>query len=78
MKVRLYSAPWGTPELTEEVKEAVELIGEDVWKDASIEFYAMRDAKLRAKKSAPKGMQRYLNQVLEERFNKYEIGRAHV
>ena len=68
MEVRLVSVPWIVPDLTEEAKEAIDIIGSDIWKDASIQFYAERDAKIKAGKSAPKGMQRYLNQVLAERF----------
>lgn len=69
MNVRLLAPPWCRPELTEEAKEAIEIIGDDIWKDASIRFYAERDTKLRAGKSAPKGMQRFLNEVLCEKFN---------
>lgn len=68
MQVRLFSAPWTVPNLTQEAEEAIEIIGKDIWRDASIRFYAARDAKVRAGRSAPKGMQRYLNEVLTERF----------
>ena len=68
MKVRLFAAPWMTPVLTDEASEAIDIIGDDIWRDASIQFYATRDAKIRAGRSAPKGMQRYLNEVLNKRF----------
>lgn len=68
MKTRLLAPPWCTPILTEETVEAINLIADDVWKDASIRFAAERDTKIKAGKSAPKGMQRYLNEVLVERF----------
>lgn len=68
MKVRLVAPPWFNANVTEELTEAVELIGKDVWKEASIRFSAERETKIRAGKSAPKGMQRYLNEVLTERF----------
>ena len=68
VKTRLFSPPWCNPELTEETIEAIKLIGDDVWKDASIRFSAERDSKIKSGKSAPKGMQRYLNEVLVERF----------
>lgn len=68
MKVRLLAPPWCKPELTEETKEAIELIADDVWKESSIRFSAERDAKIKSGKSAPKGMQRYLNEILVERF----------
>lgn len=68
MKTNLYAAPWTTPELTEEAKEAVKIISDDVWKEASIRYAAERDAKIRAGKSAPKGLQKYINEVLGEKF----------
>lgn len=68
MRVRLVSAPWCHPKLTDEGIEAIQIIGDDVWKDASIQFAGVRDAKSRAGKSAPKGMQRYLNDILKDRF----------
>ena len=68
MKTRLYAPPWVTPVLTEEAKEAIEIISSDVWRDASIRFYALRDSKTKSGKSAPKGMQRFLNEILIERF----------
>lgn len=68
MKTKLLAPPWTKPELTKETLEAIDLIGKNVWRDASIRFYAERDSKLKAKKSAPKGIQRYLNEVFAERF----------
>lgn len=68
MRVRLVAPPWVKAELTEEAAEAVNIIGDDLWKEASIRFSAERENKLRAGKSAPKGMQRYLNEVLVEKF----------
>lgn len=70
MKTKLLAPPWVNTELTEELKEAVEIISQDVWKEASVRFSAEREVKLRSGKSAPKGMQRYLNEVLVERFSK--------
>lgn len=69
MKTRLFAPPWCTPDLTEETIEALALIEKDVWKEASIHFSAERDAKIKSRKSAPKGMQRYLNEMLFERFS---------
>ena len=69
MRVRLVAAPWTTPDLTSEANEAIKIIGNDVWRDASILFYAARDTKVREGKSAPKGMQRFLNEVLTQRFD---------
>jgi len=72
MKVRLFSAPWIHNELTSEAKEAVEIIGDNVWRDASIRFSAERDFKQREGKNAPKGMQRFLNEILNDRFKQKE------
>lgn len=76
MRARLVAPPWGAPPLPDEAIEAVEIIGDNVWHDASIDFVAERDAKLSAGKSAPKGMQKYLNKQLVERFEsaKWESG----
>lgn len=68
MKTRLVSCPWIKPQLTQETIEAIDLIKDDVWKEASVLFAAERDTKLKTGKSAPKGMQRYLNEVLVKRF----------
>ena len=68
MKTRLLAPPWTKPTLTDETSEALEIISSNVWKDASVRFSAERDAKIKAGKSAPKGMQRYLNEILVERF----------
>ena len=69
MNVKLFSAPWNTKELTQEAIDAIAIIADDIWRDASIEFYAVRAARLSAGKSAPKGMQRFLNEVLIRRFS---------
>lgn len=68
MRATLYSAPWCDIELTDEGIEALQIIGDNVWRDASIQFAGARDVKNRAGKSAPKGMQRYLNDILKKRF----------
>ena len=68
MKTRLLASPWTQPQLTRETVEAIELLQNNVWKDASVLFAAERDSKLRSGRSAPKGMQRYLNDVIAKRF----------
>ena len=68
MRTRLLAPPWVNTEANTELAEAIEIISNDVWKEASIRFSAEREEKMRAGKSAPKGMQRYLNEVLAERF----------
>lgn len=69
MNVRLISAPWGAPPLNADIEEAIKIINDNIWRDASIRFYSERDSKQKMGKSAPKGMQKFLNNVLKERFN---------
>ena len=68
MKTRLLASPWVKACQTDEMKEAVELLKDNVWREASVMFAAERESKLDAGKSAPKGMQRYLNDVILNRF----------
>ena len=68
MRVRLVAPPWCAPPMTDEAKEAIKLLGDDVWSKASVVFYADREAKLKAGKRAPKGMQATLNTVIHEKF----------
>lgn len=68
MKATLYSVPWAKPKFTEELSEAIGIIGDNIWRDASIHYIAERENKIKAKKSPPKGMQRQLNEVLVNRF----------
>lgn len=68
MKVQLFAPPWGAPGMTAEGQEAVKILGDNVWADASTRFYAERDAKLRMGKRASKGMQATLNKLLVEKF----------
>lgn len=69
LKTRLLAPPWCNPDLTDETIEAIKIIADDVWKEASVRFSAERDIKIHMGKSAPKGMQRYLNEVLVEKFS---------
>ena len=69
MKLRLYAAPWCKPKLTSEATEAVELFANGLWAEASVKFYAERDAKRSADQRAPKGMQGTLNEMIQERFH---------
>lgn len=68
MKTKLYACPWVKAQMTDETKEALELISDNVWSEASVLFAAERETKMKSGKSAPKGMQRYLNDVLIKRF----------
>lgn len=68
MKLKIMPAPWKVPNLTEEFQEAIKIIADNVWKESSIRFYAAREAKLNNGKSAPKGMQKFINEILDEKF----------
>lgn len=77
MNVRLVAPPWGAPALNEELEEAIKVLNDNIWRDSSIQFYSVRNSKQKMGKSAPKGMQRFLNDVLKERFQSYGwIGEA--
>ena len=68
MKTRLLASPWVKTWQTVETAEAIELLQNDVWKEASVSFAAEREAKMKSGQTAPKGMQRYLNEVITKRF----------
>lgn len=68
MKTRLLASPWVKAQMTNETEEALELLKDGVWKEASVLFAAERETKMKSGRSAPKGMQRYLNDVLVKRF----------
>lgn len=68
MKTRLLASPWVKTWQTVETAEAIELLHDDVWKEASVLFAAERETKMKSNKTAPKGMQRYLNEVIAKRF----------
>ena len=69
MKAQLFAPPWGSPRMTPEANEAIEILADDVWAEASTEFYAERDAKLRMGRRAAKGMQATLNRLLVRKFD---------
>ena len=68
MNTRLLASPWVRTQKTAETAEAIEILKDEVWKEASVLFAAERDAKMSLGRSAPKGMQRYLNDVIVKRF----------
>lgn len=70
MRVRLVAPPWGAPPLTAEALVAIQILGDNVWAESSVDFYASRSARIHAGKRAPKGMQQTLNRVIDERFCK--------
>ena len=63
------ASPWVKTQPTKETTEALNLLKDDVWKEASVLFAAEREAKLMSGQTAPKGMQRYLNEVITRRFS---------
>lgn len=68
MRVGLLSAPWYEDEPTAELEEACVVLGDNVWREAAIDFYAYRAARLKRGRSAPKGMQGHLNRAIQSRF----------
>lgn len=68
VNLHLYAAPWCKPQMTDEVIEAISIFGSNLWADASVRFYAERDARISAGLRAPKGMQATLNSLINERF----------
>ena len=70
MRVELLSAPWYEGQPTDELVEACTVLGDDVWRETAIDFYAIRAARVKHGRSAPKGMQGQLNKVIEARFLK--------
>ena len=68
MRVNLLLAPWYEAQPTVELTEACAILGDHVWREAAIDFYAIRAARLKRGRSAPKGMQSQLNRIIESRF----------
>ena len=62
------AAPWTAAKLTPEAEELAGVLADNVWADASVEFYAERDSKIRFGKRAPKGMQKTLNAVIGQKL----------
>ena len=67
MKATVTKAPWVNDDLTPESLAALELI-DGSWREACSRFVTMSQIKVSAGKSAPKGIQFFLNEVLTERF----------
>jgi len=68
MRVGLLPAPWYEAAPTAELLEACEVLSDNVWRESAVEFYAVRAARLRNGRSAPKGMQGQLNKVIQSRL----------
>jgi hypothetical protein len=67
VRALLRPAPWHQGQPSPRLREAVELL-DGSWRVAAGEYYADRQAKLALGKPTPKGVQRFLNRVLDERF----------
>ena len=50
MKTRLFASPWLRTQKTLETAEALEILKNDVWKEASVLFAAEREAKIKSGK----------------------------
>jgi hypothetical protein len=68
MNVRLQTAPWYEGAPSRELTEACDLLGDGVWREAAIDFYAERSARVRRGLNAPKGIQAFLNRTIDRRF----------
>lgn len=70
MLVNIQPAPWHSLAPSIELMEACDILGDGVWREAAIDFYALRSAKLRQGRIAPKGMQGELNRIVDDRFSR--------
>jgi hypothetical protein len=75
MNVSLHTAPWYKAAPTPELQEACDVLGDGVWREAAVNFYAERSARIKRGLKAPKGIQSFLNRTIGERF---EAVRLHV
>lgn len=67
MRTILEPAPWHNEQPHPDLIGALDLIA-GTWSEAASNFYAERMARLRAGRPTPKGIQKYLNKVLDTRF----------
>lgn len=68
MKANILGVPWHNAQPNPEVFEACDILGDGLWREAAIEFYAERTALVRRGKKAPKGIQPYLNRIIDSKF----------
>ena len=68
MRTHLEAAPWVAGRPSEQLVEAIDLLRRDVWRDAAIAYFARRLALQAVDKQAPKGVQPFLNVIVDERF----------
>ncbi len=67
MKTSLLRLPSYSEELTQEAQEAIQLLN-GVWREATNLFLAETESALKRNKKPPSGIQKYLNEVIDERF----------
>ena len=67
MKVALENAPWYPGKVTEDAKAGISLLN-GVWREATLEFHAIRALRQRNGGTEPKGVQKFLNQSIDSRF----------
>jgi len=67
MKTTLVRLPSYADELTKEAEEAIQLLN-GVWREATNLFLADTDSSIKRKKKPPLGIQKYLNEIIDERF----------
>ena len=68
MKVTLENPPWYEAETTTSARAGVELL-DGVWREAALEFHAIRELRLQNGGPEPKGVQKFLNKAIEGRFS---------
>ena len=66
MKVALDTPPWGSPEPTKELMEAISIIGSGTTAAAKAQYNQL----IRKGESVPKGMQKVINKLLDLKFEK--------
>jgi len=68
MKAVIYPAPWTKKELSSRADELEEIL-DGTWREAASRYTAILNIRNEANTKVPKGVQRYLNDVLDERFS---------
>lgn len=67
MKATIYPAPWTKKELGKKADELEEIL-DGVWREAASRYVIVCEIRRNAGSNPPKGVQKYLNDVLAERF----------
>lgn len=68
MKATIYPAPW-TKKVASPRADELEDILDGAWREAASRYSAILAIRQNSKSKIPKGVQRYLNDVLDERFS---------